>query len=267
MWKKVEDHWIKRKGQDHYYRRKIVIPALIDFLQSYQPKIRTILDLGCGDGYTTHHLLEELNRISINIDSICLIEKSYLQLKKALTRSTLYSALFLQEDLLKNKWISENINCQSPKLYLSSFVFQEIPSLKLLFMYLSEVMNQFDLLLSIIPAPSYSEKIVSNSSRIYQTSNYNTILDWEWFGEYPVPINSKVIYLPHFQRNLSSIESSLNDNGLYLYSVKYLSIPSSKDAYNIFKSTIYGSDIIGIPSSLLLCIKKKEIKNYEEKDP
>ena len=49
LWKKAEDSWISRDGQDHFYRNKVIIPALEKELEKASG-IKSIIDLGCGDG-------------------------------------------------------------------------------------------------------------------------------------------------------------------------------------------------------------------------
>jgi hypothetical protein len=89
-----------------------------------------------------------------------------------------------------------------------------------------------------------------------ETGHPNTTLDWNWAGEFPVPVGGETVYLPHFQRDLQAIIEAHSAHGLAVNAVQELCVPDSVEARRIFDGTVYGEDIIGRPSSVLLSIRK-----------
>src|SRR5918912_3186313 len=130
LWRESEGMWIKRDGQDHFYREQVVLPALVKQIRKERQDFRTLVDLGSGDGHVTNLFLEELRRQERNVESVLLVDQSGAQLQIAKALPSLKEAQTLQRDLIDDDWVTAASETTAPRIFLSVFVFQEIPILE-----------------------------------------------------------------------------------------------------------------------------------------
>lgn len=125
LWEQAENEWISRNGQDHFYRIKVVLPALEKEIRT-ATSLQSIIDLGCGDGFMLGHLLKR-KAISIKkIRNIVLIDRSDRFLKRAKSRIQGPSVLTVKADLDDQSWIPRVKETKPRRLFLSKFFVQEI---------------------------------------------------------------------------------------------------------------------------------------------
>lgn len=255
LWKVAENEWISRNGQDHFYRINVVIPSLKREI-SKVPNLQSVIDLGCGDAYILYRLIERKIIAVNNIKDIVLIDRSGRFLKEAKSRMQVPSVQVIKADLDNETWVPPVKRTKPNRLFLSIFLIQEMPRLDRFILNLHEVFGQNDLGLFITVAPFFANLLVS-TGKMHQERKSSTNSYFRWAASYPISNNSRTIYLPYFHRTKKEYEEVLNRYQMKVENHKYLSVPDSKAARNIFKNTLYGKDIINKHSSLLLIVKKK----------
>jgi SAM-dependent methyltransferase len=255
LWNRAENPWLNRSGQDHYNRDQVVLPALEAILAS-NPRFSGLVDIGCGDGYTTAALVEALDRIGKKPDQILLLDVSERQLLTAIRRPALKDASMATIDLETSEWSSATPLPASPIVFISVFVIQELPSLDPFLNTLSHLLRPDDLCLCVTLLPSFSQKLADRGAIKLEGKGDTSVTDWEWAGGFPVPVGGETVYLPHFQRGLEAIIRLHAAHGLDIFGLQELTIAGNDQARNIFEHTAYGPDIIGQPSSVLLSIKQ-----------
>ena len=255
LWNNAESSWITRTGQDHYNRDEVILPALKGVLAS-EARFCGLVDIGCGDGYTTGALLDSLDNIHARPRDVLLLDLSKRQLGVALRRPSLAGAHAAIIDLETNPRSTQlSLPCH-PTVFISVFVLQELPSLEPLLAMLADVLHPEDLGLCVTLAPSFSQRLADRGAITFETGHPKTALDWNWAGGFPVPVGGETVYLPHFQRDMKSIIDAYAAHGLTVTAVKDLCVPDSVEARRIFGGTVYGEDIIDQPSSVLLSVRK-----------
>ena len=130
LWSASEKDWVNRSGQDHYYRKYAVIPAIKRRLLD-EDGFNTFIDLGCGDGFTTELLLNKLKYKFKSNMILNLVDVSSEQLIIAHNRlkKNYFNISTYNNDLNNGIWHSK-INLRSPSFFLSVFVLQEMITLK-----------------------------------------------------------------------------------------------------------------------------------------
>ncbi|MBC8468639.1 MAG: class I SAM-dependent methyltransferase [Planctomycetes bacterium] len=259
LWKTGEDRWIKRNGQDYYYRQQVVLPAIREKL-SHLARIPSIIDLGCGDGYTLNELLDDQN-IPFN-DDICVaiidISKKQLKIAKKLLEKKVRNLKVVKNDLNDESWTELIKGYEAPRIFMNIFVLQEMYSVHSFFSNISEVLEKDDLLLSIIVAPEFACNLSEREPKMAQIGKgANFVKDWDWAAKYPISTSPSTIYLPYFHRTMLDYKKIISKYDLRIVETKYLQVPDNQEARNIFKTTVYKEDIVGVNSSVLMCIKKK----------
>jgi hypothetical protein len=247
--------WIKRDGQDHFYREQVVLPALLKEIHKERQDFRTLVDFGSGDGHVTNLFLEGLRDQERNMESVLLLDQSSVQLQIAKALPSLKDAQTLQKDLIDDDWVTAVLDTPAPRIFLSVFVFQEIPVLETLIERISRAAASTDICLAVFVAPSYSDALRKHEAiRVIEQGGSST--DWEWAGMYPISVDSAVIFLPHFQRSLQVYQEIAAKHGLIMAEPKYLSVPDTPKAREVFGRTIYGQGIVGAESSVLISLGK-----------
>lgn len=256
LWHKSEGLWIKRNGQDHFYREQVVLPALLKEIAETRQCFKTLVDLGSGDGHVTNVFLAELQKQEQKVDFVVLVDRSHLQLQIALSLPFLKEAEVVEKDLIADDWATPVSQSLSPRIFLSVFVFQEIPSLGSLIERISKAMTTTDIGLAVFVAPAYSDSL-RNRGAIQVVEQGTSATEWEWAGMYPISIESNVIFLPHFQRSMDTYRGILAQYDLLMSEPTYLSVPDTPKTREVFGHTIYGQGIIGAKSSVLVSFRKK----------
>ncbi len=250
LWGQAETGWLKRDGQDHFYREIVVIPALLRAFDSLAKRPLSIVDLGCGDGHSASLLLAEFKRRRLS-SSVTLVDRSQRLLSAASHDPNLASSCLVQADFTSSSWSQQLSQLQHPTLFLAIFLLQELFDLRLFFDGISELMLAEDRLLAVVPAPRYAEGL-RRSSRLRLVVKGSSIDDWCWAGEYPISTPNGSLVLPHFQRTLDHYRRAACMRGLALISHEDLCVPHTIAAHNVFAKTVYGCEIIGRPSAKLL---------------
>lgn len=255
LWRESEGMWIKRDGQDHFYREQVVLPALLKETRKEHLDFRTLVDLGSGDGHVTNLFLEGLRSQRGNVESVLLVDQSDIQLQIAKALPSLKEAQTIQKDLIDDDWVTAVLETPAPRIFLSVFVFQEVPVIETLIERISRALGSDDICLAVFVAPSYSDSLRKGEAiRVVEQGSHST--DWEWAGLYPISIESAVIFLPHFQRSLQVYQEVTATHGLKMSEPNYLSVPDTPKAREVFGRTIYGQGIIGVRSSVLISLCK-----------
>lgn len=259
LWETGEAKWIKRSGQDHFYRQKVVLPALRNKLK-YFNTINSILDLGCGDGYTLQELFK-FEDISFSNDiNISLVDLSATQLKIAEQKLEInYRNLkVIHADLNEKTWIKSLDYLVSPKVILNIFVLQEMVYIHNFFQNISEIMCKDDLMLALIVAPKFASNLSRQNANMEHSDKFTDLeKDWHWASKYPITTNSSTIYLPHFHRTIADYRKIISKFNLFVSEVIYLRVPDDIESKEIFRKTDYKEKITETNSSVLLSIKKK----------
>ena len=256
LWRKAQIEWINRKGQDYYYRDYVVIPAVMKHLHDCPP-IATIIDLGCGDGYTLEAILNNNNSPFNGTTRIVLVDRSISLLNTAKNRFKKNSLKAIHCDLHSIKWLSHVINASTPKLLLCAFVLQEMPSLKDFLRLVNKALGRLDIFVAIVVDPDYAISLSGIHCQMNKIGRKELEgKDWEWASVYPISTNSHTIYLPYFHRSLEDYKKIFEINGLVLNTMEALSVPNTPAAHKIYQKTVYTEAIIEISSSQLLIATK-----------
>lgn len=257
VWEKAELKWIARDGQDRYYRDKVAIPGLLrSIITKCEPSAIELVDIGSGDGYCTDRLAAEIARVGFNTKNFFLLDRSVQQLNIAAKRSFLRGAVEIKCDFLDSNWSSNIPLGKHRRIFISTFVIQELQSLQPLLNGLAELMDDKDIAFFLTVAPSYSNNLVQKSL-IRSKINGETKDDWRWRGLYPIDCPNGHFYLPHFQHTVRDYKNIFNNNGFRMVDASYLRVPVSSEANAVFSGTLYGKGIVGTRSSVIMTFKKR----------
>jgi hypothetical protein len=256
LWEQAENEWISRNGQDHFYRIKVVLPALEKELRR-AGGWQSIIDLGCGDAFILGHLLKR-KAISIKkIRNIVLIDKCGRFLQRAKSKMQGPSFLTFKGDLNDQSWIPVVKETRPRRLFLSIFLLQEIPQLDGLISNLREVFGEDDLGLFVTVAPFFANLLLS-TGKMHKETESSVNRYFRWAAAYPIANNSRSFYLPYFHRTKKEYEKVFKEFGFKIVKHRYLLVPNERTSHDIFQNTLYGKDIINKPSGLLLVVKKDD---------
>jgi len=258
-WETARSAWLRRDGQDHYYRTTVVVPALIHSSRRFLTTVRSLADLGSGDGFSTDCFVASATKARERFEEIVLIDRSAEQLGYAVRRTNLRAARPVVRDLLQPGWAGLLHHLPTPTLLLSLFVFQELASLTNPVTELAKALRPSDLAMLLVVAPSYAETLRRRGLvRVVQKSPPGEH-DWLWAGEYPIGAAGSSFVLPHFQRRTSDYSNAFRRAGLRLLEIRYLSVPDTTRAHRVFRSSVYDERILGVRSSLLFVVGKVKV--------
>jgi hypothetical protein len=256
VWTKAESKWMSRNGQDRVYRDLVAIPGLsASIMRSCDPTSIELIDLGCGDGYTTDKLASEFFACGFIVEGTLLLDRSLNLLDKATNRLCLHTAIKIECEMNKSGWARLLPPRIRKRIIISTFFIQELHSLQHFIKELAQVMIDDDVAFFLTVAPDYSSSLALNGA-IRELEVKSGKEDWLWRGLYPIDSPEGIFYLPHFERSISDYVSAFQCNGLEVVDISYLSVPNTRSANELFVNTIYGADIIGKPSSVVITIKR-----------
>jgi len=257
LWRKAEAAWLERDGQDHFYRRTVVVPALRARLERWakSPEMR-LVDVGCGDAFTTHLLLRESHAVRSRTREIVLIDRSAAELRAARRSFSAAEVNAVRADVLSPDWQRHMPKSTRATAFCAVFVLQELPMLGPILRGLRGAMRRGDIFLAIIVAPQYADSLRASGKIMMAAAKPTPRRDWSWAAGYPITTPTGTIYLPHFQRPLSSYRRLFRAAGLVVESWEGLGIGTSRRANGVFDKTIYGRRIVGRVSSRLLVARR-----------
>jgi len=258
VWAEAEEKWLVRDGQHHFYTDYVVIPGLMHCIQRIcSTNFIELVDIGCGDGYLTEHLVTKMLAAGIFASRVLLLDCSQIKLEIASGRSNLSNAMPIRCNLNDCNWFVDIPPYTCQRIFISVFSIQELPALDNLLFGLESIVSQHDIVLLLTVAPKYSELLLREGKILHHVQG--TINDdWHWRGLYPIDGAAGRLYLPHFHRTVEDYLQSLNAYGFHNIGTCYLSVPNSQNANSFFSKTIYGRRIIGKQSSMILTIKKMD---------
>lgn len=256
VWAAAETKWLIRDGQDNFYTDHVVIPNLIHCIQQLcMPGFIELIDIGAGDGYCTEHLVAGMIKADFSPSRVFLLDRSQIQLEIATKRSNLSEAVPIWRDLNDYNWFTclPPRNCQ--RVLVSVFAIQELPALEPLLIGLRALASQGDAVLLLTVAPKYSS-ILLRRGEILDPVMGSVYDDWHWRGLYPIDGAAGRLYLPHFHRTVDNYLHALNRHGFTCVGTHYLSVPTGRAANFVFSNTVYGRQIIGKHSSMILALRR-----------
>lgn len=265
------EKWDSREVQDHFYRRVVVMPAVLE--QINDPLIpNTVVDFGCGDGYFTELIMAGIKKRnrrgkrSLVVDrEIFLIDRSRKQLDRAEKRS--YPGLFsaIESDLCNGNWEGQIHNggeILGPLAAFSIFTLQEMPDIYSFLPRVRALLQNSSLpgsssFIAVVVHPEYAEFLVDNEKMSVVQRSIHTHPQFSWAGEYPITVKAggrkkETIFRPYFHRSIFDYKLAAEHCGLVLSEYQPLSLPNSTQAVRAFGDTVYGRSIIGMDSSALL---------------
>lgn len=258
LWLRAEKQWINRQGQDHLYRRRVVIPALQ--VAAAHLSFDTIIDVGCGDGVMTAAFVRTLPARKRR-DVVCL-DLSNRQLRIArrnlsgLARVRCVCGDVSTDETWQQVLANLNRGASHGRLWVSVFMLQELPSLKLLLRNVAQCMQPGEQFLVITTSPSYVDFMVCDAWRRYQMRRTGFGCwpqDFSYAVGYPVPVSAGTsITLPHFQRWPKHFRRQASAAGLAMRGWRDITVPWTMETERVFGPTIYGRDILERPSSALI---------------
>ncbi len=253
LWRQNESRWLGRTGQDHAYRRRVVVPALREALQDDAGS--TLVDLGCGDGAMTALLLRALGRR--RPDFILLVDRSATQLMRAEERVRPFvsdvGCVYGDVARLPLRGTVEN----DRRAWISVFALQELPRLAPVFARLRRVMRTSERLHAVVVAPSFAERL-RRTRRAFVAGLGGARDDFRLAMRYPIADGADgAFFLPHFQRTVADYRCLARLHGLRLVHWRALTVPRTRGTERVFLPTVYGEDILTYPSSLLLTFERR----------
>ncbi|MDD3789501.1 MAG: hypothetical protein PHO94_12515 [Petrimonas sp.] len=255
VWANAEKLWIARIGQDYYYRDNVTNPGLRYSITKYLRYGQVeLVDLGSGDAYCTVGLLSEPLIREVDIPFITLIDRSRMQLDIACSRPKLERAVPVISNFLENDWHLNILSRQIPRIFISTFLVQELPVLSPFLRGLRCLMSEKDIAFILTVAPDFSD-LLQQRGLILNTSNASCGDDWKWSGLYPIESTTGRFFLPHFQRSESTYEKLFKIYDFHCLQTDYLTVPTNRQSISIFKNTIYGKSILETPSSVIFTLR------------
>ncbi len=260
LWQEAEATWLHRDGQDAFYRKNVVVPALINKISYMRFRHASLVDIGAGDGKCTSTIVNSLHEKNFKLNSIHLVDKSIAQLKVASRDKKLKHAKIYVRDINKETWSTDLDKLRPPKIIFCIFVIQELAELSVFARGLGYLMRPGDIAFIVTVAPVFSY-LLRQKSLIKCTDyhNYPDDRDWKWAGGYPIDGQAGSFHLPHFQRTAQSIRRALHKADLIVDDVEFLKVTKTKESKRIFMNTVYSQLILYKPSSMLITCRPKEL--------
>lgn len=258
VWKENGSKWLDREGQDHFYRDAVVIPALSAAVVEHASPRVTLIDLGAGDGYTTHALVRQLRKTRVQLDAVVLADRSLSECRHARALMGDQGVTIVREDLLEPGAISNLARrTKYPVVVVSVFVLQELPCLRSFMAEVAAALKPGSLFAAVVVAPTFADRLRRRGAVRVIGEAADRQEDWSWYGLYPISSRDTTFYLPHFQRRLVDYTRLISGAGLRVGLVRPLFVPSTQASRAVFRSTTYGESILGSPSSTLIIARPR----------
>ncbi len=261
LWDRAEAGWIDRQGQDHLYRRRVVVPALQ--VAAAHMTFDSIIDIGSGDGSMTSAFVRTLPPAKRR-HVVCLDHSSKQLWIARRNLSDLTQVSCVHGDVCSDIFWSQakgGVNRASQsRLWISVFMLQELPSLKILLKNMAQCMAPGEQFLAITTSPSFVDFMICDAWRRYGVRREAFGCwpqDFTYAMEYPVPVaDGTCITLPHFQRWPKHFRRQADAAGLVMKGWRDLTVPWTLETERVFGSTIYGRDILERASSVLMTFER-----------
>lgn len=261
LWNDAERAWLNRNGQDHFYREFVTIPALVKEVQNLK-SVKTIVDLGCGDGYPLQLFLEHTKGMFNHKRNVVIVDRSktLLEYAKSSLAEKGIKTTAIEQELDSPELYTQISAFPGPKLMLSLFVLNEMVCISNLFLKLADQLEPLDRIIAIVVHPDFAKELLSDNTYKLRANSASENLfsckEFQWASSYPISTNDESFYLPYFHRTINDYELQLCSAGLKLVHSLELCVPETKEAHEYYDNSDYGSSIINTPSSLLLFIEK-----------
>lgn len=256
VWAKAEAKWLARNGQDSFYSDHVVVPGLAQSIQQLCPPGPVeLLDLGCGDGYATEGLVKKMIAVGLRPSRVFLLDRSEVQLEIACRRPGLMKAMPIPCDLNDCEWAAPVPPRRCRRIVVSTFAIQELPALTPLLSGLKVLTLPEDLILVLTVAPMFSASLLRRGE-IREPVQGSVRDDWMWRGLYPIDGSGGRAYLPHFQRTIKAYRRILCKRVFQCVDTSYHAVPEGHAANRVFLDTVYGRDIVGVHSSVILALRR-----------
>jgi SAM-dependent methyltransferase len=254
LWDRIGPAWSQRDLPDLVYKRTVVLPILLSAYESQRRHFQSIVDIGCGDGFVADMLVKGLAARGKLPAEIALLDRSQDFVQRALARASLAASRSLVGDIADLP-IDFMQPLPSPRFLISTLVAMELFDLSSLLRPVGRILTDQDEFCMVTIDPEFSAWLLE-CGKAKLAGRGNGEVDWEWAAEYPVTINGRVFFFPHFQRSLALCTRIANEAGLDVRQVVRLSVPDTEETRTVFKETVYGLEILKRPSAIALSLVK-----------
>ena len=272
-WKKNEKNWEDRSQQDKNYRDYLVKPRLkklVSWLSKTLKKEKIkVIDIGCGDGYTTKCLIDILKKNKIDFSLSCLdISKKLLDDAKAnLKDYSKYIDEFIQADITSEEFKLD----KEYDLIFSSFLMQDVGDIYNFVKNLKNLSSKDSFHIHIALDPTFVDlmrrkgaiKLIEEKELIYKD-----LYIWRYISLYPIAeINKETFYLPNFQRYTGDYINVFKHFNLITLKVihnkpkekeKKIFLQKKIPPFFFFPNNVYFPEILDYPSNFIVVLKNHE---------
>jgi len=274
-WKKNERNWEKRSQQDKNYRNYLVQPRLrkvISWLSKIikkQKKLK-VIDIGCGDGYTTKCFIEILKRSKIDFNITCLdiSHKLLNDAKFNLKNYKEYIDGFIQADITSDKF---RLN-KKYDLIFSSFLMQDLGDIYNFSKNIKSISSKNALHIHVALDPTFVDlmkkkgalKLIENKEFIYEN-----LYIWRYISLYPIAeVDKETFYLPNFQRYIGDYINVFKHFGLVALRVihnkpkekeKKIFLQKNIPPFFPYTNNLYFPEILDYPSNFIIVLENHEV--------
>ena len=265
LWDQAASTWLHRVGQDLVYRQHVVIPAVVDVLAPNDVPIHWI-DLGCGDGRCARDLLESCSASPSRVDALTLVDwcPPFLEAARRAVSDFVPNTECVVADLSEARWwrrvrdvLARN---EGRRVAFGIFLIQDLARLGPLFEGLAVLLRRGEQAVLVLVHPDYAEHLrLRGGIRVVERADAlrtGEPVDWRWRGIYPIDVGGQVVNVPHFQRTLAQVRSELEARGFVVRAQRPLRVPDTPEMREVFRDTVYGVDIVGRDSSLLIVAER-----------
>lgn len=216
--KTLEKQWNSHTkiAKEFSYRHLLVKPVLSQFLKDYrerkfskQKKIN-VLDFGCGNGFFTLEVLEEIfNNDEITIHGIDILDgllKDFQKRASSFENST--TKLDLSKKIFSSTELEKKLGDDFKKfdLIISIFTIHNVKNFTNVFENLKKILKVTGEFFFVVVHPDFAIWLEANNQLIRDRKLSNPIgqKDYSFAGDYPIvePQTKEVFYVPYFHRSV-----------------------------------------------------------------
>ncbi len=217
-------------GTDRYYQENVVIPSLVR--EALTEWFESFVEIGSGDGYSTELFLAACEQKGRVFPSVTRITPS-----------------------AESDWSHDIRSAAGPRFLALNYVLQQLPRLDAFFETLANSMEPGDVCTAIVVHPDYAERL-NKTGKLTHVQKAGTDEDWNYTAKYPIAVEYKIIYTPFFDRTFNTYIQSAAAHGLSTYAPIPLRLPNNKPSRDLYRGSVYGEEILHVPSSALLIFTK-----------